>query len=155
MFGFNSNKSNWKKIAESTNDLHFKEAINDLMIPFNISVRKFIINLDCIENGDPYSREFSSGCTFHCTYWANMPFFHWPLGFERWFLAAFPDVAHWAQDRRAIKECENAMNHIPEKYRNYEGGRFTIPALEIFIQTYLKSEIHLTTLPRNFLEVSN
>lgn len=155
MFGFNSNKSNWQKIANSSNDYYFKEAINNLMIPFNISVKKFIINLDCLESGSSYSHEYSSGCTYHCISWVDMPSYQRPLGFDVWFLAAFPDVAYWAQDSRTKKELEKATEHIPEGDWSYSNGRATVPVLKILIQAYLDSKVHLTTMPRNFFETSN
>lgn len=155
MFGFNSNKSKWQKIANNSNDYHFKEAIINLMIPFDISVKKFIINLDCLENGESYSHEYSSGCTFHCINWVDIPFYNRPLGYDTWFLAAFPDVAYWTQDSRAMNEIKKATEHIPEGDWNYSNGRMTVPVLKILIQAYLNSNVRLTTHPRNFLETSN
>ena len=80
MFGFNSNKSRWKQIANSCNDALLSEIITEMFIPFNINLNKLTINTDCFENRIILSNEYSRYCTPSMEEWCLMPLHNLPLG---------------------------------------------------------------------------
>lgn len=139
MFGFNSNKSQWEKIASQCDDYYFKEAIESLFIPFKVSLKKFAINMNCMEIGNSYSYEYSSPSTPHLGDWCMMPQWERPLGYAEWFYAAFPDVASWVMTAPGRKAVEAALAGIPDDEYSGSNCRLRIPILKRVVQAFVNN----------------
>lgn len=89
----------WNEILKSPDlSSDIQAAIREVFIPLRIYPHRFIENsafLECegrnylLPPGSPKPRPTSS--LARCPYRA-----HWPAGQPAWFIAAFPDVSHWA-----------------------------------------------------------
>lgn len=147
MFGLNSSKSKWEKMADQCGDSYFRDGIRTLFIPYKISPKKFVINLNCMEIGNSYSYEYQSASTMTLGEWCMMPQWQRPMGFTEWFLAAFPDVAYWMQTAPGHDYVSEKFDNLPE-YEIIDSSvrRFRISFLKQLIDAYLsKSKLPLET----------
>lgn len=139
MFGINSSKSKWEKVASESHDGYFRDGIRTLIIPFKVSPKKFAINADCMEIGNTYSYNYCSGCTLSMQEWCLMPQWNRPMGFPDWFLIAFPDVALWLQHQDGRNFANSNFGDIPDsEIMDKNVGRFKISFLKQLIEAYLK-----------------
>lgn len=136
---FTTNKSRWEQIASTCKDYYFKEAILNLFIPFKVSLKKFVINMNCMEIGNSYSYEYSSASTLHLGEWCMLPQYQLPLGYEMWFYAAFPDVACWVMTTPGRAKVEPIIDGFPEDDLTGSNGRFRVPVLKAIVQAYVDS----------------
>ena len=56
MFFFD--KAKWNKVKEGQSP-YFCNAVDSLMIPYKINFQKFLVNMDCMQNGHSYSYNYS------------------------------------------------------------------------------------------------
>ena len=145
MFGFSSNKSKWNQMATSCRDYKLSDAIQKLFIPYDISVEKFVINMDCFNNSCDYSHEYGCGCTYSMLNWTNMPHWELPMGFPHWFYAAFPDVAKWCGTENAREYLEPIINREDSELSDSD-CRLKVYVLKQVVDAYL-------SVPGNKLEV--
>ena len=130
-------KSKWIK-SKDGQPSYYCSAVDNLMIPYKISCKKFLVNMDCMSNGYSYSFNYSQASTFSMVFFAEgIKSWELPLGFPDWFYWAFPDVAYWL-----IKE--NGMDVIMKRFKNLgedeisdpSNGRIKISLLKEFIELY-------------------
>ena len=135
MFFFD--KAKWNKVKEGQSP-YFCNAVDSLMIPYQINFQKFLVNMDCMQNGHSYSYNYSQGSTFCMIYFAEeISPLELPLGFPDWFYWAFPDVVYWI-----IKD--DGANYMHDKFENLSEtelidsseGRFRIRILKDIIDLY-------------------
>lgn len=138
MFGFNSNKSKWKQIANSCNDALLSEIITEMFIPFNINLNKLTINTDCFENRTILSNEYSRYCTPSMEEWCLMPLHNLPLGIPDWFYPAFPEVATWIGTPEAGKYIDSITEGKNSYELNDRNNKIRMSILRQMVESYIK-----------------
>jgi len=139
MFGFNSSKSKWERLASQCDDDYFRQGIRELFIPFKISPKKFAINLNCMEIGNSYSYDYCAASTMTLGEWCMMPQWERPMGFAEWFLAGFPDVAYWLQTAPGHKAMDEFRNLSDNELIDANVRRFKVSFLKKLVYTYLQN----------------
>lgn len=136
MFFFD--KSKWNKLKEGQSS-YFCNAVDNLMIPYKINFNKFVVNMDCMQNGHSYSYNYSQGSTFSMIYFAeDINSWELPLGFPDWFYWAFPDVVYWIIKDNGAKEIDEKFNNLSEiELIDSSEGRFRIKILKAIIDLFI------------------
>jgi len=135
MFFFD--KTKWNKVKEGQSP-YFCRAVDSLMIPYKINFQKFLVNMDCMQNGHSYSYNYSQGSTFSMIYFAEeINSWELPLGFPDWFYWAFPDVVYWIIKEDGVKEMHAQFENLSEtELIDSSEGRFRIKILKDIIDLY-------------------
>jgi len=117
---------------------YFCRAVDSLMIPYKINFQKFLVNMDCMQNGHSYSYNYSQGSTFSMIYFAEeINSWELPLGFPDWFYWAFPDVVYWIIKEDGVKEMHAQFENLSEtELIDSSEGRFRIKVLKDIIDLY-------------------
>ena len=130
-------KSKWNKVKEGQSP-YFCNAVDSLMIPYKINFQKFVVNMDCMQNGHSYSYNYSQGSTFCMIYFAEeISPLELPLGFPDWFYWAFPDVVYWIIKDDGAKEVRAKFGNLSdEELIDSSENRLRIRILKDLIDLY-------------------
>ena len=135
MFFFD--KSKWNKVKEGQSP-YFCNAVDNLMIPYKVNFQKFLVNMDCMQNGHSYSYNYAQASTFSMVFFAEeINSWELPLGFPEWFYWAFPDVTYWIIKDNGANEIGNIMGNLSDnELIDSSEGRFRIRILKEIIELY-------------------
>ena len=108
------------------------------MIPYKINFQKFLVNMDCMQNGHSYSYNYSQGSTFSMIFFAEeINSWELPLGFPDWFYWAFPDVVYWIIKDDGARFMHEKFEKLSEaELIDTSEGRFRIRILKDIIDLY-------------------
>lgn len=128
-----TSKTLWNEMASECKDAYFKEAILELFIPFDLSIRKCSANMQCIKTGG----EESWGATPTAKYWSTTGPWDRPMGYDIWFYANFPDVAYWACSEQGLLHLKRLFGGLPKEQFIGSNDKITVPYLKKIIQAYI------------------
>lgn len=108
MLGFGNKKTIWDEIFKNSSQYKdFKPIFKDFFIPDNIDFKKFLANYKVLEHQSlklfkSYIELTENEKWLEEHYTKNIGklagIMDRPLGYEDWFVAAYPDVVNWAAD---------------------------------------------------------
>ena len=138
MFKSAMNKVRWQQILKDTSNEKMKRAISELFIPYDISLKKFGINEECLKKHCSYLYETQESCTASMVYWVEKDEMDYSQGFPFWYYPAFPDVAKWTQTNEGRKALTPFFEEAGETLGDID-RRLCIFALKRVIDVFLKT----------------
>ena len=135
-------------LSDSTISKFHRSLIQDFLIPYNISLLKYILNREYYET--PFAVDFKHG---HKQIAPSLKLIkenkttYWAAGYPDWFYYTFPDVAIWA-----IKGEGNAI--IKSKFSRIKESKFVDLSRKQIWEKHLKRIIDMYVKRERRLECS-
>lgn len=138
MFEKALNKVKWQQLLKNVNKEKLRRAISELFIPYNIDIKKFGINEECLKKHTCYDYETQQSCSPSLVYWIEtVDSDDYPMGFPFWFYVAFPDVAKWTQTEDGRKVLRPFFEEAGSLLGD-DDGRLRIFALKKTIDSFIE-----------------
>ena len=134
-------------VSLNENSNPIEVVVKEFFTQDNIDPKKFFANYKIISNGSRKIYQSSA----HLTDEPDLSVFgtktidsicsplDWPLGYERWFISAYPDVVVWIT--HVADETEKPELSFPEitEYSITENGKIDFKTLRLLIDKYKKN----------------